>query len=911
MKLLGRDAECAALDRLLSDTLAGTSGVLVLRGDPGIGKTALLEYATERAGRARLVRAIGVESEMELPYGGLHQLCAPMLGRLDSLPAPQRDALATVFGLADGSPPDRFLVALALLTLFADAADEQQLVCIVDDAHWLDRATAQVLAFVGRRLLAERVAIVCAARSGLGDAVMAGLPQLVVGPLGDGDALALLLQNLRAPLDAAVCERIVAESHGNPLALLEFPRTWSVAEIAGGFGLPDGLPIAGRIEESYVRRLRGLPSETQLLVVAAAAEPSADPILLQRAAAILGIDMAAIDAATDAGLLTLGRRVEFTHPLARSSAYRSAAADDRHRVHRALADATDADVDPDRRAWHLARASRGPDERVAAELERSAGRAQARGGVAAAAAFLQRAVALSVDRARRSERALAAAQATFQAGAFDDALRLLATIEAAGSLGLVEGAHVDLLRGQIAVAAGPIVDAPTLLMKAAKRLEAADPTLARETYLTAWRAANVAGQGAVSHEICRAVRALPRAPGGPRALDALLEAVAALTIDGRAAAAPLLADAAEALATITADEVMRWGSAGAATAASWDVEGWRSLNAHHVQLLRDAGALAQLPLRLTSLGLADAWLGDFTAAKSAIAESESVAAATGSHLAPYAGLRLRALQGSEAETSALVTATRRAAAGGGQGMVVVHANWAAAVLYNGLGRYEQAASAARDATSNSFEPWVSMWGLPELIEAASRVGDRVVARASLERLEETTRPSGDDVALGIEARCRALLADGAAEELYREAVERLGRTKVHPESARAHLLYGEWLRREGRRVDAREQLQPAYEMFDEIGMQAFGERARRELAATGAKARKRSPDTRGQLTPQEGQIARLAREGLSNPEIGAQLFISARTVEWHLRKVFAKLGVTSRRQLRTAFPEERLLVRRG
>jgi DNA-binding CsgD family transcriptional regulator/tetratricopeptide (TPR) repeat protein len=903
-KLLGRGSECEALDRLVADTLAGRSRVTVLRGEAGVGKSALLDYLSGRLAGWQIARAVGVESEMELAYAALHQLCGPMLDHLDRLPVPQRDALAAVFGRSAGAPPDRFLVGLATLTLFAEVAEQEPLVCIVDDAQWLDHASAQILGFVARRVLAERIAVVCAARTGAGDDVLAGLPVLPVHPLGDSDARALLLANVPGPLDAAVCDQIVTESHGNPLALLELPRTWNVAGLAGGFGLPSSPPVAGRIEQSYVRRLRLLPSDTQLLVLTAAAEPLGDRVLLHRAAGTLGIDIAAAGPAQDGGLLALGGRVEFAHPLVRSAAYHSAATDDRHRVHRALADATVAETDPDRRAWHRARATPGPDEDVAAELERSAGRAQARGGVAAAAAFLQRSAELTVDPARRAERALSAAQASSQAGAFDAALALLATAEA-GPLDERQSARVDLVRGQLAFAAGPASDAPPLLLKAARRLEPIDVDLARETYLTAWGAASVAaGQAAgrgVLLEICRAVRALPPGPGAPRPLDLLLDGLARLTTDGHAAATPVLRRAATALADIPVEDVLRWGwMATAASNAAWDNDGAHAISARQVQLIRDAGALAGLPLYLSALGLASAWMGDFAGASSNIAEADSVAAATGSHFAPYTLLRLRALQGREAEASAAI---EQAAAGGPS--AALYAQWAAAVLYNGLARYQEAAGSARQATSNTFEYWVSVWALPELVEAAMRMGDAGLARDALERLAETTQPAGTDFALGIEARSRALLSDGTgANHVYREAIERLSRTRLRPELARAHLLYGEWLRREGRRVDAREQLRTAHHLFDAIGMEAFAERARRELLATGEKARKRSAGTREELTPQEEQIARLAREGLSNPEIGAQLFVSARTIEWHLRNVFAKLGITSRRQLHTALPED-------
>ena len=887
----------------MADALAGRSRVTVLRGEAGVGKTALLDYLSDGVVGWHIARAAGVESEMELAYAGLHLLCAPMLDHLDRLPAPQRDALAAVFGRSAGPAPDRFLVGLATLTLFAEVADQQPLACIVDDAQWLDHASAQILGFVARRLLAEPIAVVCAARTGAGDDVLAGLPVLPVAPLGDSDARALLLANVPGPLDARVCDQIVAESHGNPLALLELPRTWNAADLAGGFGLPSSQPVGGLIEQSYIRRLRLLPSDTQLLVLTAAAEPLGDPALLYRAAGMLGIDIAAACPAQDGGLLELGGRVEFAHPLVRSAAYRSAAADDRHRVHRALADATVAETDPDRRAWHRARGTAGPDEEVAAELERSAGRAQARGGVAAAAAFLQRSAELTVDPARRAGRALAAAQASCQAGAFDAALQLAATAEA-GPLDGFQRAPIDLLRGSIALALGSR-DAASLLRGAARRLEPFDPGLARETYLIAWGAAAVAGDleaGRIAGEISRAVRSLPPPLGPPRPLDLLLDGLALLTADGHAAAAPALQQAAASLLEISREDALRWGwMATAASNAVWDNEGMLAVAARKLQFVRDAGALAQLPIHLSALALARAWIGDFAGAASLVAEIDSVVAATGSRFVPGAALRLWALQGREAESAALFASVMERDAGGA---VAIWAHWAAAVLYNGLARYQEAAWSARQATSNTFEYWVTVWALPELVEAAMHVGDAELARDALKRLAETTQPACTDFALGIEARSRALLSDGtAAHDLYREAIERFSRTRLRPELARAHLLYGEWLRREGRRVDAREQLRTAHHLFDAIGMEAFAERARRELLATGEKARKRSPGTRGELTPQEEQIARLARDGLSNPEIGAQLFVSARTVEWHLRNVFTKLGITTRRQLQAALPE--------
>jgi DNA-binding CsgD family transcriptional regulator len=903
--LLGRRRERKALDQLVASVRARQSRVLVLRGDSGVGKSALLEHLVSMASGCRVARAASDESERELAYAGLHQLCVPMLDLRERLPAPQRDALAVAFGLHAGPAPDRFVVGLAVLGLLSEAAGEGPLVCVVDDAQWLDQASAQIIGFVARRLLAEPVAVVCAARTGVGDDVLAGLPQLAIEGLDDGDARSLLLDNIHGALDAAVCDQIIAESHGNPLALLELPRTWNAADLAGGFGLPAIRPLASKTEQSFRRRLELLPSETQLLVLAAAAEPLGDIVLLHRAAEALGVHMTAADPAVDAGLIKLGGRVEFAHPLVRSGAYRSATADDRHRVHHALADATDAETDPDRRAWHRARATSEPDEKLAAELERLAGRAQARGGLAATAAFLQRAVALTQDPATRADRALATAEVTLQAGAFDAALGLLAAAEA-GPLDASQRARVDVVRAHITFVSGLGGDAPLLLLRAARRLESFDLELARETYLIAWAAAGFAGSLAerdVLLEICRAVQALPR-PAAPRPLDLLLDGLALRTTDGPAAAATTLQRAAKRLASMPLEDVLRWGwMAYSASAAMWDVEGMRTISTRQAQFARAAGALAELPLYLNGLCLTTTWMGDFAEADSLIAESDSVAAATGGRTDHCVALRLAALRGREAEASAAIAGAIEFAAAGGQRLATSHTDWAVAVLHNGLGHYREAASAARRATSDAVFPGPSMWALPELVEAAARAGDAEVAGAALERLAETTQPFGSDVGLGIEARCRALLSDGAAAEaLYREAIERLDRTQLRPDLARAHLVYGEWLRREGRRVDAREQLRSAHDMFDAIGMEAFAGRARRELLATGEKVRKRVLETRDDLTPQELQIAQMARDGLSNPEIGVRLFLSPRTVEWHLRKVFAKLTIRSRRELLSVLP---------
>ena len=907
--LRGRASECALLDDLVSAIRRGESRSLVLRGEAGIGKTALLEHLIASASDLTVVRAVGVESEMELAYASLHQLCGPLLDRLDRLPVPQRQAMEIVFGLSAGGAPDRFLVGLAVLSLFAAVAEERPLLCVVDDAQWLDRTSGLTLAFVARRLLAEPIGIVFGAREPGEE--LRRMPELEVRGVREGDARALLSSAVRFKLDEAVRDRIIAETRGNPLALLELPRGLTASQLAGGFGLLAAQALTGRIEESFIRRLELLSDDARRLLLVAAAEPTGDPLLLWRAAGRLGLGPADAEAAEAEGLVAIGGRVTFRHPLVRSAMYRSAAAEDCRKVHLALAEATDRQTDPDRRAWHLAAAAAGPDEEVALELERSAGRAQARGGLAAAAAFLRRAVALTRDPVRRAVRALAAAQASLQAGEFDAALKLAATAEA-GPLDEFQRALVGLLRAQVTFAAGLWSDAPPLLLKAASRLESYDLDLARETYLTAWGAAGLAEDVAAREvlvEICHAVRALSPPPGEPRPRDLLLDGFALLITEGHAAATPTLQRAVLAVADIPVEDVLRWGwMTTGASAAVWDHEGWLASCTRQVQVLRDAGALAALPIHLTYLGMGILWTGDFAGAASLVAEIESVAAVTGSRFPPYTLLRLRALQGREGEASAAIASAIEQF--GGQGTTALRAYWAAAVLYNGLARYAEAATAARRATMDALNHWIPTWVLPELVEAAAREGDTGLAREALERLAKTTQPCRTEFALGIEARCRALLSDGAAaDELYHEAIERLRRTRLRPELARAHLLYGEWLRRENRRADAREQLRTAHEMLAAIGMEAFAERARQELAATGEKVRKRTVETRDDLTAQERQIARLARDGLSNPEIGARLFLSARTVEWHLRNVFTKLGISSRRELAKALagPDSQLI----
>jgi len=915
MMLLDRLAERAALAHLLDAVRAGQSGVLVVRGEPGVGKTALLDYVGELATGLRIVRVSGVESEMELAYAGLQQLCAPILDRLERLPGPQRDALGVAFGLRAGQAPDRFLVGLAALNLLSEVAEQRPLLCMIDDAQWLDRASVQALGFVARRLLAEPVALVVATREPIEE--FTRLPELLVEGLGDGDARELLGSVVRGPLDERVRDRIVAETRGNPLALLELPRGLPITELAPGFGFRVDVPgLPGRVEDSFRRRLGALPAATQRLLLVAAAEPAGEPLLVWRAAGLLGIGLEAAAAAEADGLLRIGERVTFRHPLVRSAVYRAASPQERRSAHRALAEATDPESDPDRRAWHRAQAALGPDEDVAGELERSAGRAQARGGPAAAASFLERAAALTPDPSRQAERAMAAAQAKYQAGAFDAALRLLASAQAAPPEKF-QRAQADLLRGQIALREQIAFtdsrgnDAPLLLLTAARQFEQFDVRLARDTYLDALAASLFAGQLALAggmRGVAEAARAAPPPPRPPRTPDLLLDGLALLISAGHEAGAPALKHAVDAFrgADLSREEGLRWlWVACHAVATLWDYEGWDALSARQVKLARDSSAPIALPPAFSMRVGVHLLAGEFTAAASMVAEAESVTEATELSSAPYGPLALAAMRGQETEVLELIEAGTKNGESEGEGEGLSYVQWATAVLYNSLGRYQEALAAAPQTTGNSPALWFGNWAVVEHIEAAARSGMRERAVGALQRLAETTRASGTDWALGIEARSRALVCDGeAAENLYREAIDRLGRARLCLDLARARLLYGEWLRRQRRRHDAREQLGRAFEFFDLIGAGAFANRARIELRATGGHARASTVDTREALTAQEALIARLAGSGASNPQIAAQLFISRATVAYHLRKVFVKLGISSRNQLARVLPAQ-------
>ncbi|MGW5410860.1 helix-turn-helix transcriptional regulator [Actinomadura geliboluensis] len=906
--LVGRERECAALDELLAGLREGAARVWVVRGEAGIGKSVLLEYADAQASGVTVTRSRGIEADMELPYASLHQLCAPFLAEIEELPEPQRDALHVAFGMAAGDPPDRFLVGLAVLSLLTRASETRPVLVVVDDAQWLDQVSLQTLEFVARRLLAEAVAMVFAVRDPEGQAALAGLPAMGITGLDAAAAGELLENAVGGRLEKRVRERFVAETHGNPLALLEFSRGRSAAELA--YGLDANRPrvqgpVSSQVEHDFARRLAALPVPTRTLLLIAAAEPVGDARVLARAAAALEITPDAAPAKA-AGLIEFGESVRFRHPLVRSAVYDQADPGERRAVHRALAAATDPVLDPDRRAWHAAQAAEGPDEEVAAELERAAGRARQRGGMAAEAVLLERAAEVTPDRWARGRRALAAAEAHFSAASPDRATEL-ATLAELCPLSPLDRARLARLRATILFARDRTDEAAPLLLDAAARFAAAESPLARETYLEAISATIFAGRvhgPTGARAAATAARESGAPPSGSRAADLLLDGVAALLADGPETSGPVLRRALEPLVheeLPTREATMRWLLLAPVALESfihyaWDLPAWDLLATRAVRLARDIGALGVLPPALIYAGGVHIHYGDFAEAARMIDEADAIAAATGHAPHQYAALVLAAWRGDEDSAIGYIEDARASAARGEVSLLGV-SGYVQGVLFNGLARYDEALAAARSGIDHDGFNFTGL-SLVEHVEAATRCGELDQARASLDRLVELTGAADSGWARGVSARSRALLTDGDdADRLYRTAIEELARDRVAVEVARTHLLYGEWLRRSRRRSQAREHLRTAYDMFDGMRAHAFAERARRELLVSGEHVRVREADPASALTPQESQIATLAAGGMTNPKIGAELFISPHTVEWHLRKVFSKLGISSRREL--------------
>lgn len=917
-KFLGRLAERGVVEDLLVSAEDGRSGVFVLRGEAGIGKTAVLDHARRSAVSRgfRVEGCTGIESESQFAYGGLHQLCAPLMDRLGSLPIPQQAALEVALGLREGTAPDRFLVGLAALNLLTDVAEERPLLCLIDDAQWLDQASAQVLAFVARRLTAERVAAIFALRDMSGaqvDAFADMEPAVRLEGLDDSNARMLLGESVRSPLDNAVRERILAEARGNPLALLELPRSTKPMEWAGGFESPGVPSVPRRVEETFRRRSAGLTADAQMLLLVAAADPTGDALLLWRALEELNIDRAAATPVEASGLLEIGARVWFRHPLVRSAVYRAAVPADRRRAHEALANATDVQVDPDRRAWHRAQAVSGTDEGAAIELERSAARTLARGGVAAAAAFLQRAAEITPEAASRARRTLQAAHARHDAGGFEAALELL-RIASAGPLDDLHRARLELLEARLAFHRTEGSDAPRMLLDAAQALAPLDASLSRETYLHALDATMIIGDSGEKrgvNELAVAALGAPTPPGAPLPADLLLDAIVISFTEGYVAGIPAVRRAVTAFRDhgFDGEAIGQMGSrrwmwlAARVAAGMFDDESARVLALRNVRLARESGALTTLPGALAALSAVLVLCGELPEAAELAAEGAAISQATGAVPQLYAQLILAAWRGNEDQmkrlhaSSGLAARTRT-----GGGTLTATANYALAVLNNGRGNYSAASAAALRATrTHHFSN--SGIAFPELVEAAVRANEREIAATALEAFSVRAEASGTPWARGLAARSRALMsADAEAEELYRDAIGWLAQSAVKGDLARAHLVFGEWLRRNGRRQDAREQLRIAHDSLEAMGAEAFAARAARELRATGENPRRRSERPSDALTAHELQIARLVVTGATSREVGTQLFLSPRTIEAHLQSIYRKLGIASRRQLKDLLP---------
>jgi DNA-binding CsgD family transcriptional regulator len=906
--LLGRERELARLTTLMEGARAGHSGVLVVRGEAGVGKTALLDHLVGLAdAHVRVERMVASETEVELAYAGLQLLCSRMMTSAAELPATQRESLEAAFGLRDAGAPNPLVLGLAVQGLLTLTAGDGALLCIVDDAQWMDDLSARAVASVARRLSSERVAIVIAMREP--DPRFADLPQLLVEGLGDGDARELLRRALPAAIDQRVHDQLVAEARGNPLALRELPRALRPAQLAGGFALAGSIPLESRIEQSLLARLRPLPASTQMMLLLAAADPTGDPDLLWRASVILDLGPDELDLAQQADALVVSGRVTFRHPLIRSAVYRAARPSDRRAVHAALADATPVDRDPDRRAWHRAAATIRPTEEVAADLVRSAERARTRGGVAATAAFLERAAVLSPDPGRRVERLLAAAEAKHDAGAPESALGLLADV---GGLPLTEWqqALVRRLQARVAYTLRRDRSAPRQLLAAAQALEPHDSALARDTYMQALSAAVYAGRlgepGTVE-DVAGAILAATADDRSDRPSDLILRGQALLSAEGPMAALPVVRRAVDAFLEQPTDaRELHWmWLAGRAAQDVWDSEGLRTLADRQVQLARAGGVLTVLPMALNLLMVARTFDGDLDQAEALCDDIDTILSITGHPLPLYGRIFVAAYRGRVEEVERRAAQLRADAYARGEGYALTVANMAEALAYNGARRYPEAVASARAELPYVHELGHAMRTLLELVEAATRTGERALAEEAVERLAGVTLPSGDsEWARAFMAIAEAQIRVGdEAETLYRRAIDGFDRIRVPMLKGRSQLLYGEMLRRQGRRTDARGQLRAAYDELRACGMAGFAERALLELRATGGRMEVGETATADALTEQERNVAVLARDGLTNREIGARLFISMHTADWHLRKVFSKLGIKSRTELRTVLPE--------
>jgi DNA-binding CsgD family transcriptional regulator len=901
--LLDRELERGQIDRVLGVARHGRSAALVLQGEPGTGKTTLLDYAAESGEDFQIVRLLGIESEAELGFAALHQLLLPFQAGLRSLPAPQRDALGGALGLRRADSPDRFLLALAALTMLARAATKRPLLCIVDDAQWLDRESAGIMGFIARRVSADAIAMLFAVRGPSERAAdLEGIPWVQIGGLPPEEAGQLLASAVASRVERGVSERVIAQTGGNPLGLIELGGELSREQLAGDSSLPELLPVGAILRARYLRQIRRMPGETQVLLLAAAADPTGDPALLWRAGEFLGFGVRAAAPAEAEELLRFSPLVRFRHPLIRSAVYHGAALAERVRVHEALARATDPQAAADLRAWHRAEAAIGPDESVAGELERAADLARERGGWAASARFLTRAATLTPDADERFRRVLAAARAETTAGACVRAQALLDSV--AGRLDdPVKRAAALRVQGMIRYALDQSAEAASVLLDAARRLAPLDTRLARATLLEALAAARISGRlaktGAGDADIAHAARSLPPPPPSDATIgDLVLDADATLLLDGHEAAVPVVKRAIAAMleAPVSSAELLTLTGVGctAASALGDDHALYSLANWLEVQA-RDQGAVLPLSIALIFSGFSELFAGHLGQAHARYAERGAIEAARGGSCEVGEALVL-AWRGRAAEARAQAAAATQVAVEQGEGWKLALLEYARAVLALGMGHYEEALAAAPQGYQENV--LLRTFALPDLIEAAVRCGERETAEQALASVASRAAASPTPLMLGLLARSRALLGSGTGTEaFYREAISYLQQARGRVHHARVELVYGEWLRRERRQRDAREHLQAAYGMFREIGADGFAERARLELAAAGGTARQPASSPGGGLTAQELQVAVLAAAGFTNLEIASRLFISPKTVDYHLGKVFRKLGVGSRRQL--------------